>query len=90
MDEVWKDVVGYEGLYLVSNLGRVKNIKYRHGSKIASKEGKIVVRDKILKPFPTRKGYMYIELKNSMEKVKRVKCIGLLWMRLLNLILICR
>lgn len=63
MDEVWKDVVGYEGLYLVSNLGRVKNIKYRHGSKIAGKEGKIVVRDKILKPFPTRKGYMYIELK---------------------------
>jgi len=24
--EIWKDVVGYEGLYQVSNLGRVKNI----------------------------------------------------------------
>ena len=24
--EIWKDVVGYEGLYQVSNLGRVKSI----------------------------------------------------------------
>jgi hypothetical protein len=28
MEEVWKDVVGYEGLYQVSNLGRVKAITY--------------------------------------------------------------
>lgn len=25
--EVWKDVVGYEGLYMVSNLGRVKSLE---------------------------------------------------------------
>lgn len=25
MEEIWKDIVGYEGLYQVSNLGRVKN-----------------------------------------------------------------
>ena len=24
MKEIWKDVVGYEGLYSVSNLGRIK------------------------------------------------------------------
>lgn len=24
MDEIWKDIEGYEGLYQVSNLGRVK------------------------------------------------------------------
>ena len=29
MDEIWKDIKGYEGLYQVSNLGRVRNIKYR-------------------------------------------------------------
>ena len=28
MKEIWKDVVGYEGLYQVSNLGRIKS-KYR-------------------------------------------------------------
>jgi len=27
MEEIWKDVKGYEGLYQVSNMGRVKNLK---------------------------------------------------------------
>ena len=27
--EVWKDVVGYEGQYMVSNLGRIKSLNYR-------------------------------------------------------------
>lgn len=27
-NEVWKDVLGYEGLYQVSNLGRVKSLNY--------------------------------------------------------------
>lgn len=27
MEEIWKPVVGYEGMYEVSNLGRVKSIK---------------------------------------------------------------
>ena len=27
MDEIWKPIVGYEGLYEVSNLGRVNNLK---------------------------------------------------------------
>ena len=35
MKEIWKDIKGYEGLYQVSNLGRIKslkndNIKYGH------------------------------------------------------------
>jgi hypothetical protein len=28
MIEIWKPVIGYEGLYEVSNLGRVKSLKY--------------------------------------------------------------
>ena len=27
MEEIWKDIKGYEGLYQVSNLGRVKSFK---------------------------------------------------------------
>lgn len=26
MEEIWKDIEGYEGLYQVSNLGRVKSL----------------------------------------------------------------
>ena len=28
MEEIWKDIQGYEGLYQVSNLGRVKRIMF--------------------------------------------------------------
>ena len=28
MEEIWKDVVGYEGDYMVSSYGRVKTIKF--------------------------------------------------------------
>jgi hypothetical protein len=28
-NEIWKDVIGYEGLYQVSNLGRIKSLNYR-------------------------------------------------------------
>lgn len=27
MKEIWKDVIGYEGLYQVSNYGRVKSLE---------------------------------------------------------------
>ena len=27
MKEIWKDVIGYEGLYQVSNYGRIKSLK---------------------------------------------------------------
>ena len=27
-EEIWKDVVGYEGNYLVSNLGRIKAVPH--------------------------------------------------------------
>lgn len=30
MNEIWKPVVGYEGRYEVSNMGRVYSVRYRH------------------------------------------------------------
>lgn len=53
MEEIWKDIVGYEGLYQVSNLGRVKSLG--NGNSNASKE-------KILKPGANGKGYSFINL----------------------------
>lgn len=29
MEETWKDIVGYEGHYAISNFGRVKNVKLK-------------------------------------------------------------
>lgn len=64
--EEWKDVVGYEGLYKVSNLGRVKSLK---------KNG--VAHDKLLRAFDLRGlGYMSVRLskdnKGKTHKVHRL------------------
>ena len=55
MEEIWKDIKGYEGLYQVSNLGRVKSLKRvilrnnQHGKYFVEKE------EKILKQFIQKK-----------------------------------
>lgn len=33
MKEIWKDIKGYEGLYQVSNIGRVKSLSHRSNHK---------------------------------------------------------
>lgn len=57
--EIWKPVVGYEGLYEVSNWGRVKSFDtYRKGS-----NGSIrIYKGRILKQGTTKYGYKYVVL----------------------------
>lgn len=50
--EVWKDVVGYEGLYQVSNKGRIKSLNYR------GHRGVI----KLFVPHKNRSGYLTVYL----------------------------
>lgn len=57
--EIWKDVVGYEGLYQVSNLGNIKSLdKYVNtkGNKLKLHKGKI------LKPKKRPRGYLEVSL----------------------------
>ena len=42
-NEIWKDVIGYEGLYQVSNLGRVKSLP-RNGT---TKNGSILIGGRV-------------------------------------------
>ena len=57
--EVWKDVVGYEGLYQVSNFGNVKSL----GNNFTRKE-------RFLKLSPQSKGYLTVVLqKNATRKM---------------------
>lgn len=55
--EIWRDIKGYEGLYQVSNYGRVKSLDHY----IKSKGGKRLVKGKILKP-DLDKGYLRVTL----------------------------
>lgn len=46
MDEIWMDIIDYEGLYQVSNLGRVKSLDRT----INTKTGTRKVKGKIMTP----------------------------------------
>ena len=63
MKEIWKDIDGYEGLYQISNLGRVKSLKY-HNNKFKL----TVSREKILKPCIHSNYYCVILTKNKNHK----------------------
>lgn len=52
-NEVWRDIEGYEGLYRVSNLGRVSSIKRTVSMRINDSTTKQTVNGRIMKPWIT-------------------------------------
>ena len=40
MEEIWKDIDGYEGLYQVSNLGNVRSMNYRGNGSVRNLKAK--------------------------------------------------
>lgn len=66
MKEIWKDIVGYEGSYQVSNLGRVKSLSRTFIRKNGSP---FLVKERILKPRLDTKGYPRVML--CIRKVKK-------------------
>lgn len=72
--EVWKDVVGFEGLYLVSNYGRIKTV-----ARIQPCVGKkgcdsyVIIKEKIKKIADNGHGYSIVNLScNNKPKMKYV------------------
>lgn len=66
MIEIYKPIVGYEGLYEVSNLGNVRSLDryapHNHGYKQK-------IKGKVLKQHDNTRGYMYVGLwKNGKQK----------------------
>lgn len=55
--EVWKPVVGYEGLYEVSNIGRVRSINFH-------KSGKA----KVMRPSFNTWGYLIVDLRKNNKR----------------------
>ena len=67
MSEVWRDVVGYEGLYQVSSGGRVKSLE----RKVPKLNGERTVKERILKPRGNRGGYLQVNLYAGGGKPKK-------------------
>lgn len=59
--EIWRDIEGFEGLYKVSNLGKIKSF-YKNG------------KTKILKPVPNFKGYERVSLCDR-QGHKKIFCV---------------
>lgn len=69
MNEIWKDIPEYEGLYQVSNLGRVKSLPKKLNNRYSS----YITKEKILKLVLDDYGYYLVGLyKNRLGKNKRV------------------
>lgn len=65
MEEIWKDVKGYEGLYQVSNLGRVKSLE-----RVVIRgngHGKHIIKEKVKKPFKAT--YLQLFLSKGVKKL---------------------
>jgi len=79
--EIWKDIPGYEGLYQVSDLGRVRSLDRvvpngRHG-------GTRKLKGKVLKAWPNSFSYLHVNLCKD-GKCKPTKVHKLVAMAFLN------
>ena len=62
MQEIWRDIVGYEGLYQVSSNGVIRSLNYNHTGK-----------EKVLSNVINSQGYCHISLwKDKTKKVMKV------------------
>ena len=67
MQEIWKDISGYEGLYQVSNLGRIKSLSRTIGNRY-----KCNIRNqkenRIIKPCKKDNQYLYVSLTKNRKR----------------------
>jgi len=59
MEEVWKDIAGFEGCYQVSNLGNVKSLYRLVGCAFGAKKS---TPEKILKGVSSKHGYLFVNV----------------------------
>ena len=64
MEEIWKDIIGYDGRYQISNLGRVKSLCYHNGTK-----------SRILKLRENQSGYCIVNLDNPGDNKGKLKTV---------------
>ena len=70
--EIWRDIPEYEGLYQISNYGRVRSLDTIINCKGAKNIDKHIRYGKILKQSKNPKGYYYVNLSKD-GKVKNTR-----------------
>lgn len=72
--EIWKDIQGYEGLYQVSTLGRVKSLDFeKHFYPMERKPYTKILKGQMLSPYFNAQGFLVVKLYKGKEcKIKVV------------------
>src|SRR5690606_27707215 len=65
--EYWKDIKGYEGVYMISNMGRVKSL-----FRVVTRSNGIKMRvyEKTIKGWVNSEGYVDVDLKYNNKSLK--------------------
>ena len=64
MQEIWRDISGYEGLYQVSNLGNVKSLNFRGTGK------------EMVVSLTNKAGYNLVSIKGTSYRVHRLVALA--------------
>ena len=73
MEEIWKDIEGYEGTYQVSNLGRVRSLdRYTEQPSVKGGTHERLRKGCILKQRQSERGYKTILLYNQADRKKHL------------------
>lgn len=75
-EEVWKEISGYEGLYMISSFGRVKSLEREVIRKNGTKQR---IKDKIFNICLDNNGYCFVKLSkdNTRKHFKVHRLVGL-------------
>ena len=66
-NEIWEDLVGYEGLYIISNFGRIKILPKIH----INKSGCIISKEKFVKIYNRNQGYVGLSLSKNKNRINK-------------------
>jgi len=64
--EVWRNVIGYEDIYHVSNIGNIKRLEYARKNLLTG--GLSIIKERILKPVKHYNEYLFVSLCNGNQK----------------------
>lgn len=62
-DEIWKDIPGYEGLYSISTLGRIKSYPRECWNGV----GFFILKERMMKQQKNNRGYMQVTLNSGKD-----------------------
>ena len=80
--EIWKDIPNYEGLYQISNFGKIRSLDAIINCKGAKNIDRHLRKGKILKQVINTKGYYYVNLskKSKVQNIRVHRLVALVFL----------